>query len=71
MFRDLWGLRLASFGTIDRSGGHPFEQPIVPGGRDAMPNSRIMSDSLIQVTLPFRENKELFGDYVNIYGGIR
>ena len=30
-----------------------------------------MNDSLIQVSLPFLENKELFGDYVNIFGGIR
>lgn len=71
MFRELWGLRLASFGTIDRSGGLPFEQPQVPGGREHLPAARDMSDSLIQVTLPFCDNRELFSDYVNIYGGIR
>lgn len=71
MFRDLWALRLAAFGSIDRNGGLPFSTATPPGGPDALPMTRTMNDSLIQVVLPFRENKELFGDYVNIYGGIR
>lgn len=72
MFRDLWALRLASFGAIDRQGGLPFSTAAAPPGSPKQPlTERKMSDSAIQVVLPFRENKELFGDYVNIYGGIR
>ena len=73
MFRDLWALRLASFGTLDRNGGLPFST----SSSSQAPNSafpqeeRSMNDSLIQVSLPFMENKELFGDYVNILGGVR
>lgn len=73
MFRDLWALRLAAFGNLDRNGGLPFST----SASSSNPNfnfpqdERCMNDSLIQVSLPFLENKELFGDYVNIFGGIR
>lgn len=72
MFRDLWALRLSSFGALDRQGGLPFSTAAAPPGSPSVPPAtRKMNDSAIQVLLPFKENKELFGDYVNIYGGIR
>ncbi len=72
MFRDLWALRLSSFGALDRQGGLPFSTVAAPPGSPTTPpETRRMADSAIQVTLPFKENHELFGDYVNIYGGVR
>ena len=71
MFRDLWALRLASFGNLDRNGGLPFSTSTSPPNSSFPQDERSMNDSLIQVSLPFMENKELFGDYVNIFGGIR
>lgn len=72
MFRDLWALRLAAFGDLDRNGGLPFSTfTKFPEEATRMKAERCMNDSLIQVSLPFMQNKELFGDYVNIFGGIR
>lgn len=72
MFRDLWALRLAAFGNLDRNGGYPFSTSTSTPSSSSFPESeRCMNDSLIQVSLPFMENKELFGDYINIFGGIR
>lgn len=72
MFRDLWALRLAAFGNLDRNGGLPFSTSSTQNPADSfLKEERNMNDSLIQVYLPFLENKELFGDYVNIIGGIR
>lgn len=73
MFRDLWALRLAAFGNLDRNGGLPFSTASsTRNPQHSFPNEeRSMNDSMIQVSLPFMDNKELFGDYVNIYGGIR
>jgi acyl-coenzyme A thioesterase 9 len=71
MFRDLWALRLASFGRIDRQGGLPFSTSASDSSSVPLTESRSMTDSLIQVSLPFLDNKELFGDYVNIFGGVR
>lgn len=71
MFRDLWAIRLSAFGNIDRNGGLPFSTATPPSTTSTLPNERTMNESLIQVMLPFKENKELFSDYVNIYGGIR
>lgn len=70
MFRDLWALRLAAFGSIDRNGGLPFSTTS-SSSHTSLKEERTMNDSLIQVYLPFLDNKELFGDYVNIAGGIR
>ncbi len=65
-------MRLSSFGAIDRQAGLPFSTTAAPpGSPTSPPPSRKMSDSAIQVILPFKDNKELFGDYVNIYGGVR
>ena len=73
MFRDLWALRLAAFGSLDRNGGLPFSTTSKSKHSDdsGVKDERTMNDSLIQVSLPFLDNKELFGDYVNIFGGIR
>lgn len=71
MFRDLWALRLAAFGDLDRNGGLPFSTTSKSAKTSDLKEERCMEDSLIQVSLPFMENKELFGDYVNIWGGIR
>lgn len=75
MFRDLWALRLAAFGNLDRNGGLPFSpsasSSTSPPNFSFPQEERCMNDSLIQVSLPFLDNKELFGDYVNIIGGIR
>lgn len=70
MFRDLWALRLAAFGSLDRNGGLPFSTTST-SSQTSIKEERTMNDSLIQVYLPFLDNKELFGDYVNIMGGIR
>lgn len=73
MFRDLWALRLAAFGSLDRNGGLPFSTTTTTTSDSIvdLKQERCMEDSLIQVSLPFMQNKELFGDYVNIWGGIR
>ena len=73
MFRDLWALRLSAFGNLDRNGGLPFSTKTNSnsGNLHLNVNERTMNDSLIQVSLPFMENQELFGDYVNVFGGIR
>lgn len=72
MFRDLWALRLAAFGNLDRNGGLPFSTSTTTSmNSTSLKQERCMEDSLIQVSLPFLENKELLGDYVNIWGGIR
>mgnify|MGYP001809668421 CR=1 FL=1 len=71
MFRDLWALRLAAFGNLDRNGGLPFSTTSSSSSQTLIKEERSMNDSLIQVYLPFMDNKELFGDYVNIIGGIR
>jgi acyl-coenzyme A thioesterase 9 len=70
MFRDLWALRLAAFGNLDRNGGLPFSTTS-SSSQSQLKGERTMNDSLIQVYLPFMDNKELFGDYINIIGGIR
>ncbi len=72
MFRDLWALRLAAFGNLDRNGGLPFSTTASQNPGHSFPNEeRSMNDSLIQVSLPFMDNAELFGDYINIFGGVR